>query len=571
MSFETIGFFDFQNRYFSLTQLQPISRMTLGIEIFRNTGFGDIMEMTGIWQYPSNFQSVKSKENTENEPGKENESAEGQAERMSFHSGTNAEMPLDESSIETVDPYLVCWSGSNDSEHPQNMSAFRKISQIAQVMLLTSVTYAGASIYTSGQDAFQKDMKIGHVAGTLPLSIYFLGFGLGPVIFSPLSEVASFGRNKIYLTTLLISALFQIGTALAPDLGTELFFRFVTGVFCSPALATGGASIGDIVHPQKLGACLSAWALGAVAAPALAPLLGAAMYVAVNWRFIFWFLMICASFTFLLMFFMFKESLASNILHRRAQRVRRETGDHRYYTKYEKLDSEVSLISFSRELLLRPMIIQFSEPGVLAFNTYIALVYGAFYLFFEAFPIVFVEIYHFTDIENGVAFMGFVIGCVFALLILLSFMKFFIAPAFAKGTFEPEQFLKLPMMVSWLLPASLFFFGWTAQIHWILPIISEIFFLISFFNIFQGIFAYLSSSYPRYLASVFAANGFMRAVFACSFPLFGRAMYKNLGSQKFPLGWGSSLIGFFTAALATLPFIFYHYGAHLRGRSKYAN
>ena len=267
----------------------------------------------------------------------------------------------------------------------------------------------------------------------------------------------------------------------------------------------------------------------------------------------------------------FPETQHNNILHRRAVRVRKVTGDNRFYTQQERIDSKIETRAFMHEVFVRPFVIMALEPAVLAFDIYIAVCYGAFYLFFEAFPLVFVGIYNFTLVELGLAFMGFCVGCVLAYIALLIYLAKYIAPKFKNNTFTPEDFLPLSMAVCWALPLSLFMFGWTARVHWVLPMIAEIFFVINVFNLFQSSFAYLAICYPRYIASVFASNGFCRSVFASAFPLFGKAMYENLGSEKYPVGWGSSLIGFCSIALAAIPFIFYKYGPQMRGRSRYAN
>jgi DHA1 family multidrug resistance protein-like MFS transporter len=43
-----------------------------------------------------------------------------------------------------------------------------------------------------------------------------------------------------------------------------LAFRFLTGFFGSPALATGGATIADMYRPQKQAYGLAIWGIGAV-------------------------------------------------------------------------------------------------------------------------------------------------------------------------------------------------------------------------------------------------------------------------------------------------------------------
>lgn len=63
------------------------------------------------------------------------------------------------------------------------------------------------------------------------------------MIFSPMSEIPQIGRNPVYLATLAVFVAFQAPTALASNFGMLLAFRFLTGFFGSPVLATGGASL----------------------------------------------------------------------------------------------------------------------------------------------------------------------------------------------------------------------------------------------------------------------------------------------------------------------------------------
>lgn len=60
----------------------------------------------------------------------------------------------------------------------------------------------------------------------------------------------------------VIFVLFQIPTALAVNFGMLLAFRFLTGFFGSPALATGGATIADMYRPQKQAYGLAVWGIG---------------------------------------------------------------------------------------------------------------------------------------------------------------------------------------------------------------------------------------------------------------------------------------------------------------------
>jgi MFS transporter, DHA1 family, multidrug resistance protein len=66
-----------------------------------------------------------------------------------------------------------------------------------------------------------------------------LGYGVGPMFLTPLQELPAIGRNPVYIGGLFIFVLFQLPIAVAKNFSTILAFRFLTGFFGSPALATG--------------------------------------------------------------------------------------------------------------------------------------------------------------------------------------------------------------------------------------------------------------------------------------------------------------------------------------------
>lgn len=540
------------------------------VDTFKNSFALDVLEALNIVKINEYVNAIDY--NSYQNSVKENVDLEVASQSNSNTSGSisQKEDPNEVVEEEEKDPFLVDWNGDDDVDHPYNWSTGKKTLMIIQIMLLTTVTYMGSSIYTPGQEYIQKEFGVGHVAATLNLSLYVLGYGIGPVFLSPLSEFALLGRQQIYIITLFLFTIFQIGAATVNTFGGLVVIRFISGFLCSPALATGGGSVADIVKPELVPVFIGLWSVGAVAAPVLAPLLGATMVVAEDWRWIFWLLCWVCTAALILFIFFFPETHHGNILHRRAKRLRAITGDDRYYTKQVRIEKKLDKKEFIITALYKPIKIIMQEPIVLAFNSYLALCYGVFYLFFEAFPLVFVGIYDFSLIEVGLAYMGFQVGCVISYPIFLVFMAKYLAPKFKNNTFKPEDFLVLAMGVCWALPLSIFLFGWTAGVHWILPIISEIFFVINTFNLFQVTFAYFAVCYPEHLASVFAGNSLFRAGFACAFPLFGQTMYQNLATKNYPVAWGSTILGFISIAMGTIPFFIYKYGPLLRSKSRYS-
>lgn len=64
--------------------------MTKGVEYFRNTGIGDILEITGIWQYPSNFKIQQANKPTEVALDKEVSEVEAE---IALNIGENLRIP----------------------------------------------------------------------------------------------------------------------------------------------------------------------------------------------------------------------------------------------------------------------------------------------------------------------------------------------------------------------------------------------------------------------------------------------------------------------------------------------
>lgn len=172
------------------------------------------------------------------------------------------------------DIHLVSWWGDKDPENPQNWSTFKKVFVTSQICLLTTSVYIGSSIYSAGTTDVVAIFGVSQVAATLGLCLFVAGYGLGPMLWSPMSEIPQVGRNPIYLGTLVVFVALQPAVALASNFGMLMAFRFITGFFGSPVLATGGASLADIWSPAKRAYAMSIWGIFAICGPTLGPLIG---------------------------------------------------------------------------------------------------------------------------------------------------------------------------------------------------------------------------------------------------------------------------------------------------------
>jgi MFS transporter, DHA1 family, multidrug resistance protein len=383
-----------------------------------------------------------------------------------------------------------------------------------------------------------------------------------------MSEMPFFGRNPIYIGTLFLFVVLQLGVIYAKNFGMLLAFRFITGFVGSPVLATGGATIADMYAPKKQAYGISIWGVAAVCGPALGPLVGGFATQAKDWTWTIWELMWLSSAALIFLTLFLPETSASNILFRRTQRYRKLTGNLTLKCQPE-IDAEgMTGSEIVQMTLIRPFTLSFTEPIVFLLNFYIALIYALLYLWFESFPIVFIGIYNFSLGKLGLAFLGILMGAFVTIPPFFWYLYKYQEPLFNEaGEIKPEYRLPPAFVGAFFIPVCLFWFGWSsrASVHWIMPVIGSGFFSIGAFLLFISVLAYLGDAYPKYVASVYAGNDLVRSSFGAAFPLFANAMYTKLG-----VGWASSLLGFLSIAFIPIPFVLYFYGEKIRRRSKMA-
>ena len=145
--------------------------------------------------------------------------------------------------------------------------------------------------------------------------------------------------------------------------------------------------------------------------------------------------------------------------------------------------------------LVRPFTLNFWEPILLILNLYIALVYALLYLWFESFPVVFIEIYHFNLGQEGLAFIGVLVGAIVVIPPFFYYLYKYVEPQFAAtGQIKPEIRLQPACVGAFCIPICLFWFGWSARssVHWIMPIIGSGWFTVGAYLLFNSVLNYIA-------------------------------------------------------------------------------
>lgn len=219
--------------------------------------------------------------------------------------------------------------------------------------------------------------------------------------------------------------------------------------------------------------------------------------------------------------------------------------------------------------LTRPVRMILFEAIVLFTCIYTSIAYAIFYLFFEAYPLIFQGVYGFNTGIAGLPFLAIGMG---AFLSVGIFMYWDSALGRAKKTNARwtlvEEYRRLPLacLGGPLYVISLLWLGWTANsnIHWIVPILSGIPFGIGFLLIFIALLNYVTDAYEIFAASAMAATSACRSIFGAVLPIAARPMYNSLG-----IAWASSLLAFLSLGMSIIPFAFIKYGDRIRANSKF--
>ncbi|KAF4769966.1 hypothetical protein N7455_009367 [Penicillium solitum] len=463
------------------------------------------------------------------------------------------------------DPYAVVWI-PDDPRNPMNFRPIKKWSITILVSFVTLAVSLVSSAFSGGMSQIMEDFGASQEIVILGVSLFVLGFAIGPLIWAPLSEI--FGRRHIFTISFMFLTVFNAGAAGAKNIETLIILRFLAGSFGSSPFGNGGGTIADMFPASQRGIAISLFAAAPFLGPTLGPVIGGFLATAAGWRWVEGLLAAFSGTLWLCIIFLLPETYAPVLLRRRAEKMSTLTG--KVYRSQLDIDrGPAPLGKTLKTALSRPWILLFCEPIVLLFSIYMAIIYGTLYMLFAAYPIVFQEVRGWSEGIGGLAFLGILVGMVMAVVYTFP-ENFRYAKKCSQTTDRLAPELRLPpsMVGGIALPIGLFWFAWTnsPNIHWMASVAAGAPFGFGMVLVFLSVFNYLIDSYTIFSASVLAANSALRSLFGMAFPLFTTYMYHNLG-----IHWASSIPAFLALACVPFPFFFYKYGARIRQRCTYAS
>lgn len=274
---------------------------------------------------------------------------------------------------------LVTWK-VNDPENPKNWSKAYKWWCTMCVALTCFVVAFNSAVITADIEGVAEEFHVSEEVALLTISLFVVGFGVGPMAFAPLSEIL--GRRIIYATTLFLAVIFTIPGAVAKNIETLLVTRAFAGIWFSAPMTLVGGTLADMWRNEERGVPMAAFSAAPFIGPAIGPLVGGFLADAKGWRWLYWIQLILSGAAWALISFTVPETYTPTLLARRAKKLRKETGDDKFVT-----EEDISKAPLSQRLmtfLLRPFQLLFRELIVFFISAYMGILYGLLYMFFVA-------------------------------------------------------------------------------------------------------------------------------------------------------------------------------------------
>ena len=463
-----------------------------------------------------------------------------------------------------IDPELITWEGDDDPNFPRNWSLKDKVIQTAIVSTYTLVTPMSSSISSPASAYIAKDFGITNNAViSLTVSIMILAFAIGPLIIAPLSESDKIGRRPVLNISIWILLVFNIGCGFAKTTTQLCVLRFLGGLGGCASLNVGAGTIADLYDDKSRNVAMAVYSICPTMGPVISPIASGFIVMNMKWNWCFYVISMFTGVVAIIGTLFFKETYSPRLLKKKADFLRKETGNDNLHTVFEMTENgdkmQVILVT-----VLRPVKLLMYHPMVIGLGSFMAFTYGFMYLMLVTFPRVFENSYNFSVGITGLMFIPMGLGYVCGIITWTYFIGRIYNKLTDQNGGQPKPEYRLPCLVfsGFGIPGGLIWYGWSVQykVHWIVPSMGSFLFAFSFIAVFQTIQNYLIDMNPRFSASSIAAAAVFRSLFGFAFPLFANNLYDTLD-----YGWGNTLCAFIGLLLGIpFPIFCFKYGEALR-------
>ncbi|KAE8354010.1 major facilitator superfamily domain-containing protein [Aspergillus coremiiformis] len=471
--------------------------------------------------------------------------------------------------------FLVGWEQDEDPMNPHNYSLATRITATLIVSALAFAVGAASSIESAVIPQNSAAFHVSEVVASLATGVYLLGFATGSLVSGPLSEIL--GRNAVYIGSLSLFMVFIMASGLAPNIGAQLAFRFLAGVFGCPPLTCAGGTIADLWNPLEKTLTFPLYAILSFGGPIFGPVIASYMgQGTLSWRWTNWIMLIMSGLIMGLILLFQPETYGPLLLKWKAAHLRRLTGDQRFRSEMDV--QQIALLDRIGHACARQFSLTVHEPIILLISLYMTVLYIVLFTFFDGYPYIFQDVHGLSQGLTNIVWVAMYVGIALAGLwvpVVYTWTKTeFDAIRNTPSTAEtkphptrPENRLWFAMLGAPFISIGLFWMGWTdyKSISIWSPILASTLFGFGTITVFISSYMYVIDSYDIYAAS---ALGFMTVSRYCAaggMTVVGIPFYAHMGVQ-----YTLTILACISALMTPVPYIFWKFGETIRGWSRYA-
>ncbi|GME45236.1 vitamin b6 transporter bsu1 [Neofusicoccum parvum] len=460
----------------------------------------------------------------------------------------------------------------HDQHHPVHWPSWKKWAITSVYCLLQVFVTLTSTTYVSAETAIQEKFGGSTQVVTLGQSMFIVGNAVGPAFLGPLSDIG--GRKWVYVVSILLYAILNIGTALARNLPMLIIFQFLCGAAGSTALSNVAGTIADLFADadnaaQPMGLFVASANIG----PSLGSPVGewiAFVNPNMGWRWIFWIkelgvltessVIIGGAFSAIMCFV--PETLPRVVIARAVKKA--ETADP---DEIVVAQSKINIFQEIRFVFTMALRIMVTEPIVTFLAIYNGFAYGLLFLYLDGVFDVFVVNNGLSYIGADLTYLNFVVGVTVMFLFLPVQTYFYKRDRERRGAGRPEARFITSLVTVWGFPISLFWFAFTSngKTSFWSPVVAGGVLGFSDPLLYLSMLNYITDSYPNVAASAIAAFLIPSFTLAAAFAHLGLVMFENLGTT-----WAMACLAFISLGIVALVYLLYFFGPWLRRQSKLA-
>lgn len=213
-------------------------------DIIRDSTFGQLLRVAGgtkLVRYPEELPSFQV-------PAGYLEPTRIRNSSSSSNDDSNSDI---EKANKEANMAVIGWYSEHDPDNPHNWSSAKKLWVAMLLFVYTFSVYIGSSLYTASTPDIMEIYGVSNIVASLGLTMYVLAYGLGSMLFSPLSEIPVIGRTLPYTITYSIFVVLCIPMALVDNIAGILFYVFSSAFLARLALLQPEqAMVISMVHPK---------------------------------------------------------------------------------------------------------------------------------------------------------------------------------------------------------------------------------------------------------------------------------------------------------------------------------